>query len=125
MYIRYQSFLYDGCSRGQLGLFQTAGTLVETGVSSWHQSEIKREFDWFNENLGFPHRLFYRPRRKGEISGLCWFRASAIEYVSRARYLAWLLNDVGVFIEERTSRAPGRVLWQDTHQIVAVAWLQD
>ena len=125
MYIRYQGISYDGFSRGRLGLFQSVGELAETRPHSWHQSEIRRECDWFSDNLRVPRRLFYRPYSKGEISGLCWFRASAVEYVDRARYLAWLLNDIGIFIEERKSRTPGRVLWQDAHQVVAVARLQN
>lgn len=125
MYIRYQSISYDDCSRGCIGLFQSAGMLGNGDVQPWHLSEIRRECGWFNENLGFPRRLYYRPNSKGEISGLCWFRASAAEYVDRARYLAWLLNDIGVFIEERQSDMPGRVLWQDDHQIVAVKRLQN
>lgn len=124
MYIRFEGTSYDDWSRGCCGVFQTAGALDKTTLHSWHMAEIRRECDWFNDNLTFPRRLFYRPNRKAEISGLCWFRATADEYVSRARYLAWLLNDLGVFVEERKSLTPGRVLWQDDHQIVAVQRLE-
>ena len=126
MYIRYQGISYDDCARGFVGLFQSAGSLGDSDIqASWHLNEIRRECDWFNENLGFPRRLYYRPYSKGQISGLCWFRASAVEYVNRARYLAWLLNDIGVSIAEHKSSTPGRVLWQDDHQIVAVKRLQN
>ncbi|MEO9827562.1 MAG: hypothetical protein ABJF50_24425 [Paracoccaceae bacterium] len=124
MFIRYQGISYDDCSRGYIGLFQSAGSVGNSDAQSWQLSEIRRECAWFNEHLGFPRRLYYRPYSKGEISGLCWFRATASEYVARARYLAWLLNDIGVFIEEQKSLTPGRVVWQDDHQIVAIKRLE-
>lgn len=120
MYVRFEGTSYDCWSRGYCGVFQTAGDIDKTALNSWHLDEIKRECAWFNDNLSFPRRLFYRPNSKAEISGLCWFLASADEYVNRARYLAWLLNDLGVLVVERKSWTPGRVLWQDDHQIVAV-----
>jgi len=80
---------------------------------------MRRLLNWFNEHLCAPERVFYRPHRKAAVSGVCWFRSSSQEHVSKGRYLAWLLEDIGYPITEMRSRSPGRILWNDPHQIVA------
>ncbi|QJF50838.1 hypothetical protein [Roseobacter ponti] len=122
MFIRFETEVRDPCSRTNEGIFCAAGDVLFDGphaTLSWQISELLRLRDWFNTHLNCPDRLWYRPGRRGEISGVCWFRDTAGDHVTRARYMAWLLNDVGCGVVERRARRPGRILWEDVHQIVA------
>ncbi len=126
MYIRFESTLPDTDARCCSGVFTAAFDIWydRTDLTSlWQVQEMRRVLDWFNEHLKKPEHFYYRPNRKAEISGICWFHASAHSHVSQARYLAWLLNDIGQPIVTRTASAPGRVLWQDNHQVVAAQTL--
>lgn len=47
-----------------------------------------------------------------------WFRAEAVEHVSRARRLGELVGHAGIpIVERRTRRVPGKIRWQDPHQV--------
>lgn len=124
MYIRFISYSRDAAARTMTGIFQTgldAWYDRPDLVGLWQLSEIHREFDWFNEHLDIPDRLWYRPYRRGERSGVCWFKSTASEHISRARYLAWLLADIGIATRVLRARRLHNILWQDQHQIVAIA----
>ncbi|MBM7067783.1 hypothetical protein [Actibacterium sp. 188UL27-1] len=81
---------------------------------------MRRELDWFNDNLDEPNRLWLRPNRKGEQAGICWFRPTAREHIARAHYMAWLLQEMDVPIQTLRLREPGPLLWEDEHQVVAI-----
>lgn len=110
-------------SRANLGIFQTDGDcLRRTPADSrgWHHAELRRELDWFNDRLEAPDRFFYRACRRAERSGICWFRDSATDHITRARYMAWLLTEIGTPIRIRRDAMPGSILWEDRHQVVAL-----
>lgn len=121
MYLRFESpLLRDRRSHCALGLFQTLRRLDDRPdlTSCWQMTELLRLYKWFNENLGIPER-FRLQRRCSAPNGICWFRATATDCISNARYMAWLLDDLGQPLEERRSKTPGRVIWQDDYQVVA------
>ncbi len=123
MFIRFESFLRDDESRSHLGIFQTAGECLRqtpADARGWHHAELRRELDWFNDQLDAPDRFFYRVGRRAERSGICWFRDSATDHVARARYMAWLLGETGTPILLRRQATPGCILWEDRHQVVAL-----
>ncbi len=122
MYIRFESTVRDAEARCNQGVFCAALDVWYDRPdlhALWQVHEMRRVLDWFNIHLNPPMRTQYRPDRKARISGVCWFRATACRPVSQGRYLAWLLNDIGLPISERRATDPGRVLWSDAHQVVA------
>ena len=83
-------------------------------------AEIGRVRDWFADNLEKPDFLEKRIGRQGVRQGLCWFDETAGEHIEQARYLAWLLTDLGLPVEEIRSERPGLLLYDDGVQVVAV-----
>ncbi|MFK7752025.1 MAG: hypothetical protein AB8B51_05705 [Sedimentitalea sp.] len=122
MYIRFESMVRDRWSRAHLGVFCAAYELLYERPDlegHWQFDEMHRLLDWFNAHLRHPRNMIYRPGRKGEVSGVCWFHHRARRHVSQARYMAWLVSDLGVPIQVRRTTQPGRILWSSNLQIVA------
>ncbi|MEP1230426.1 MAG: hypothetical protein ABJG88_07100 [Litorimonas sp.] len=87
-------------------------------------------FYWFNVNGGgglvFP-KLKGKQRTSNVRKSLFWFKEDANFWgyengsvVRRARDLAQVISDAGVEIREISVKNPGRVIWEDTNQILAL-----
>ncbi len=78
-------------------------------------AELTRLRRWFNQHLDAPPESVEIERER------FWFRAEAMEYVGRGRRMAELLGRAGYpIVERRTRRVPGRVRWQDAHQLAVL-----
>ena len=120
MYIRFAQTERDPAIRAAPGVFQAAHHLPAFDRHDWRHHEIRRLYRWFNERLDVPDRLSCRMSRYGPRHGICWFRDEAGAFVNEARYLAWLLSDVGVPVRELRSPCPGVEIWRDAAQVVVV-----
>ncbi len=72
-------------------------------------AEIGLLVDWFREHLDAP-----------DVKDLerFWFKLEATEHVERARRLAELVRSAGIpIVERRTSRVPGKIRYEDGHQV--------
>lgn len=124
MYIRFESLERDHNSRGCAGVFQIALDHwydFPEQRAVWQMVEARRVLNWFNNRLPCPETVSYRKGREAMVTGLCWFRSDANEHIAQARYLSFLMRDLGHYIHERHSQAPGRILWSDPFQVVAAA----
>lgn len=91
------------------GIFSYLGDARDFAIRT-ARDEIDTLSDWFNEHLRVP---------KGLTIERCWFRAEAEPYVRNARRLATLLWNAGIpIVERRTKRIPGKVKYEDEHQVV-------
>ena len=123
MYIRFTTLRRDEAARTACGVFQAALDVwyERPDLSGcWQVREIRRELNWFNTHLNAPERMWYRPDNRAGRSGVCWFKPTATIHVRRARYMAWLLSDLGIATEELKSLRPGQIIWQDRHQLVSI-----
>ncbi len=121
MYIRFVSPYWSGQCRSHLGFFHAFHDARRLcGADDWHARELNRVSAWFNAHLAVPRCLSRRMGHHGPRRGVCWFRDTATDHVSLARYACWLMEDVGVPIREIRARRPGARIWEDDHQIVAV-----
>ncbi|MFG5380422.1 hypothetical protein [Yoonia sp. R2-816] len=121
MYIRFISPHWAAEARTYSGFFGPAyACRWSRKTPDWIADELSRELSWFSDRLNVPERL-YKATGRGTRNGVCWFRDTAAEHISRARYVCWLLGEAGVRMAELRSRRPGTVLWRDDHQIVALA----
>ena len=120
MYIRFAQTRRDPVCRVAPGLFHAFHQLPRFGRDDWRHHEIRRLYGWFNDRLRVPDRLSMRVGRHGDRRGVCWFTDTADGHVTEARYLAWLLNDIGVPIDELRSHHPGVPIYRDDHQIVVI-----
>ena len=94
--------------REPYGVFSYISDALELLPVDGH-TELLEIRDWFNEHLHAPDLLTIER---------FWFDARAMDYVRRARRLAELLVSVDIpIVERRTRRVPGKVTWQDHHQV--------
>lgn len=121
MYVRFVTPLIDPDSRVECGFFRSSWYLEQLGAPDWIQYELHQEFNWFNDNLDAPSRVERRFRRRRTLIGVCWFRASARECISRAYHCAWLISEAGLPVEVITLRNPREFIWQDDLQVVTLA----
>lgn len=121
MYMRFVTPLIHPDSRVECGFFRASWYLGRLGGADWIRSELDQQFDWFNDNLDMPRRVARQFRRRRTLTGVCWFRSSARECISRARYCAWLISEAGLPVEAITLRNPREFIWRDDLQIVTPA----
>jgi hypothetical protein len=76
--------------------------------------ELNALRDWFAENLDAPD--------DADLERF-WFRAEATLHVERARRLSDLVVSAGIpIVERRAKRIPGKVRWQDPHQVAVITY---
>jgi hypothetical protein len=121
MYVRFVTSRTDEDSGVSQGLFQAAYRLRDA------QELAEHEGIWFDEVVGWfeKHLPSPDPWQLGR-SGCArrrvvfWFRATAAEHVRRMQHLVVMLRHHGIASRMLRSRAPGRVLYQDEHQVGAI-----
>ena len=121
MYIRFVVSELDDWSGAELGFFQPAIAVKHRRIHTddWIREQVTEQIDWFNEHLDAPGKLDRSAGRHGRVYGICWFRPEAVDAISRARYLAWLLEEAGIPVLCLKQRNPGEILWRDPMQVVA------
>ncbi len=77
-------------------------------------SRLEEVRDWFEEHLDAPE--------DADVERF-WFRAEAALHIEYARRLADLVVLAGIpIVERRTTRVPGKVRWQDPHQVAVLTF---
>ncbi|MEL6313271.1 MAG: hypothetical protein AAFN44_08605 [Pseudomonadota bacterium] len=114
---------YDAWSRQCGGIFGAADDLwcARGPVVSPALKELRKHLDWFNEYLEVPSHLTYRLGARGERNGVCWFQHHAATHIQRAYVLSQILVHLRVPVRLLRTRNPGAKIWQDKHQVVALA----
>ena len=114
-FIRFQTDLrspHNGC---RLGLFYASTALQERCELPEYSDELLQDaLKWFNYNLKVP-RL---PSREGRP--IFWFRTEAEECLAQIWNLVAIFNEEGLYVEHRTTRRPGQIVYADDHQIAAI-----
>ena len=90
---------------------------AERRLSAGRRAKAERLYRWFVENLGCPED------ERALTEERFWFRAEAREHVEKARELARLDSRTGYsIVERRIRRVPGKVRWEDEHQVAAFTY---
>jgi hypothetical protein len=115
-YLRFVTHLRDERSLASQGAFQAAYELkyeerLEEHERLWFEDLLR----WFDEHLEAPPRW-----RLGRGRAVCWFKDSAVEHLRQGRHLAVMLAHHGVPCRLLRTRKPGRILYEDPHQVAAV-----
>ena len=102
------------------GLFTALYALERAGRLADHELDWFREQErWFNEHLPRPERLARSDRSGAHPAAILWFKASALEYVSRMRALVALLAEKDVPVQVLSTTRPGYVVYEDDAQVAA------
>jgi hypothetical protein len=102
-------------------------------LSDAERDELDAIIAWFSDHLEepmcfVPVRPAPRrgPAREPEPSAVCWFHASAVEHVARARRIAVLVRRARIHIVERRSdRVPGQICSEDGVQMTTASFWGD
>jgi hypothetical protein len=110
----------DGQHHRELtGIITEARLLHDRGELSTEESAgLEALYDWFNEHIAVPPFT-----SKGwPRDAVAWFKDDAHEPVRRMWEIAALLEDHDVQVRFLRSSSPGRVLYEDAHQVVVAEW---
>ncbi|MGA4840458.1 hypothetical protein [Streptomyces sp. G45] len=114
-YVRFESPvpLADG---GRPGVFFLANSLAREGRLTAEQWAFWRAGnDWFDAAYPTPDAAVYR-----QAGAVAWFKASATHLIERVPGYLRLLAAHGVECREVWTDDPGRVVYEDAVQVVAV-----
>ncbi|MEU9665992.1 hypothetical protein AB0E25_10420 [Streptomyces bobili] len=120
-YIRFEGTVRH--SRGHFpGFFVLANELAAQGRLTGDQYQSWRSNnDWYDANYTNPTHVdpeIYDPQvNPGAVA---WFKASAQHLIERVDGYLELLASHGVECRRLESSNPGRVIYEDTHQVVVI-----
>jgi len=125
MYLRFVTSLRDTNDHTPLGVFAAAYRLREQAfVPEYIRAEIRETLIWFDTHLPKPSRFVDSCKPHRQDNGICWFKAEARECLRQARYLAQLVAEQDVTVQEIKSSAPGYWIYEDEFQIVVAPFRQ-
>ena len=84
----------------------------------YEAEQLEEIYEWFNANLPCPPFSTSGWSR----DAVAWFKDSAKESIRRMRDLAILLESHGLLVRMLRSENPGKVLYEDRHQVVVMEW---
>lgn len=115
-YIRFVIGRKNETSQVAQGIFQAAAQALEwediTGSDADELNEIR---NWFNKNLEKPSAFGRAKQRRG----ICWFKTSANEHISRIWEIVRILERHGIYVKKIKTERPGYVVYEDEWQLVA------
>lgn len=89
-------------------------TLLRERLRGRELAEVEELLDWLYTNLDAPQEV--RHER-------FWFRGEAVLHLEKARRLAALHVSAGIpIVEHRTRRVPGKIRWEDPHQVAVLTY---
>ena len=80
---------------------------------------LRRELDWFNDNLPVPRRFGVVAKGVTWRDGICWFRDDAREMLAHMQALVSLVEECCVPVTRNWTRDPGQLLYRDRWLVVA------
>ena len=119
-YIRFVCFRMVESQRQRLGLFQALDAARDCDFApSWALRQIGEIGVWFDEKLAVPGQFLHGGWKARGQPGLSWFKPVATEHIKQMHQLKLALEACGVHVEILRTTRPGRIIWQDEHQLVA------
>jgi hypothetical protein len=115
-FIRFVIGRKDEDSHVEQGIFQAAALAIEWGdIKGYDADELNRLRQWFSGNLEAPTSFGRDKLRRG----ICWFKPTAEEHISRIWEMAGILERNGIYIKKIRTEKPGYVVYEDDWQLVA------
>ncbi len=115
-YVRFVIGRKDEDSHVEQGVFQAAALAIEwSNITGSDADELNEVRAWFSENLDRP-TSFGRDKLR---LGICWFKTSAAEHISRIWEMVRILERNGIYVKKIRTDKPGYVIYEDEWQLVA------
>lgn len=117
MFVRFTILANDPDSGRLAGVLTTAHKLRdETDLTVEQHRELRAQLIWFNTQMKVPPCL-KEPKNRRALS---WFKEEAIEPIRRMWALKSILDQHDVHVEVLKTDNPGRVIYEDGWQVVAM-----
>ena len=101
------------------GLVTEARLLRDKGELAFYEEEqLERIYSWLNEHLPCPPFSTAGWSR----DAVSWFKDTADRSIGKMRELATILESHGRLVRVLQSENPGRVLYEDSFQVVVEEW---
>ena len=91
--------------------------MEEEKLYRYEAVRVSEIFDWFNQYLPCPPF----EKSKWPKNAITWFKVGAQEYISKLYDLQVILSEHGVQVRTIKTEYPGKILYEDEYQIVAVS----
>jgi hypothetical protein len=115
-YVRFVIGRKDEVSHVEQGIFQAAAhALKRQHISGFDADELSQLQTWFDEHLKKPSS-FGRDKLR---LGICWFKTSSTEHISRIWEMVRVLERNGIYVKKIKTDKPGYVIYEDEWQLVA------
>lgn len=119
MYLRFVVGCEGEDHRQLTGIVTEARLLRDRGhLTPEEEDRLERTYAWLNANLPCPPFSTAGWSR----DAVSWFKDSAEAAIREFRLLAALLEEHGRPVRMLRSRNPGKVLYEDSFQVVVVEW---
>jgi hypothetical protein len=128
--VRFVVYRHHWRSGRRSGIFQALDEVFEDSEAPSELRHAAQEIsDWFNANLRAPFRdpdFQSQPDWKIEPTdhSLSWIKQSSTDHLSKLKLLKASMEEAGWLVEELTTTKPGKVLYEDEHQVVAVPYAE-
>ena len=120
-YIRFVTAELHPKSGQPMGVFSALYKLEDDGQLEEHELTWLHAIEkWFNKNLKAPKRVLGSRRRNSPDRAVSWFRASAVEHVTRMHELCALLRHKDVLVEVLQTTQPGYIVYEDEFQVATI-----
>lgn len=114
-YVRFSIPERDDWSGRRTGVFHAAYRLRRTTRLEGEVLEsLDRAMTWFGENLPAPEL--------DEGRAIFFFKSSSESCISRIWELIWILREHDRHVELQWVDQPGRIVYEDDHQVAAIPW---
>ena len=120
MFLRFAVHDHDEDSRREKGVFTALYELTDKHMLSNYELRWFAEQEvWFSKHLKRPRGIKEHP------TAILWFKDTAAEHISRMRALCALLEHKDIAIAYFETMKPGRIVYQDEHQVAAVPYVRE
>ena len=117
-FIRFSTRLVDQGSRRRKGVFVTAYEVRDDASTDPHvASALADLIAWFCEHLPIP--------QMEEPRAIFLFKSQATPCMEQVWALAYALREAGVWVEMQTFEQPGRIVYEDEHQVAVIPWADE
>ena len=122
MLLRFVTHEIDDRTGKPKGLFTLAYDLIyEEQLYQEDERTLKELLSWFGDKLPIPTR-FSKNRNDyhKNTMGISWLKSDSSDIVSKFWNLKAILDNAGHPVEVLKTNRPGKVVYEDLHQIVAI-----
>jgi len=121
IYIRLIVDKNDNDSGRKMGLFMAMQELRESNELYEYEEElVKKLHHWFDLYLEAPPVQASQSNYYSTPTAISWFKSSAVKHISKMREFGYILDAHGVYVTEIKTERPGKILYEDKHQIAAI-----